>query len=328
MHALVAGGAGFVGGYLVDLLRREHWAVTVLDDFSRGRLETLPDGILVWNADVRRLQPDTLTGAGIDVVFDLAARVYGVRDLYAQPGRLLADNLEVTCHLVRCAVAAGIQRYVYVSSSCVYDHPAAKVPHHEDDVGLCNTSYGLSKLVGEELCRYAAQETGMAVRIARLFNVYGPRDSWQSAHVIPDFLRKAWRLATGQATDFPIIGDGAQSRDFTWAPDVARGILAIAEQGGNAVPYNLGTGQEITVRNLAHLICRLFGLDPSQVAFTHEPAPAEDIRRLAADITRAQQDLAWEPSVHLEEGLRHLKDAIVPELERNADADAAETATA
>jgi len=324
-HALVAGGAGFVGCYLVELLLSQGWKVTVLDNFTRGNFDHLPDGILVWNADVQDLAPETLRGAGVDIIFDLAAQVYGVRDLYAKPGKLLKNNLEVTCHLIGCAVRAEITKYVFVSSSCIYDHAGVKVPHREDDIGLCNTSYGLSKLVGEELLRYVAQETGLPVRIARLFNVYGAHDSWNSTHVVPDFMRKAWRLATGRSTDFPIIGDGLQTRDFTFAPDVARGILAVAERGGPCVPYNLGTGREISMRNLARLIVPLFGLDPARVTFVHEEAPPEDIRRRSADPSRAFQDLDWEPTVELEQGLRHVKDAIVPELEAQAATEAEAT---
>lgn len=323
MKIVVAGGAGFVGGYVVERLVPRGGRIFVLDNLSRGAFENLPVGCDLVTMDVRNVAESQLRGA--DRVYDFAARVFGVRTLYSEPADLLAYNLEITIALLKAAAAAGVRDYVYVSSSCIYDHPRARVPHREDDIGLCDTSYGLSKLVGEELCRYYAQQYGMRVRTARLFNVYGPRDSFVGAHVVPDFVRKAWRIAVGKAREFPIIGDGSQTRDFTWVDDAADAIVAVADKGVPGEAYNVGTGREITMYSLAMKICDLFGLhmaggehvaNVGQPFFTFEEAPRQDIRRRSASIVKIQRDTGWKPQVDLEEGLRRVKDWLVPRLEK------------
>lgn len=251
------------------------------------------------------------------VIYDFAARVYGVKDLYSNPGSLLADNVEMTIALLRAAAKARVKRYVYVSSSCVYDFRGAMVPHMEDDLGLCETSYGWGKLFGEALVRFYAHEYGMDVRIVRLFNVYGPRDSFQSPHVIPDFIRQAWLLQKRKADAFPMIGTGAQTRDFTWLGDAALAILAVADRGQPGEAYNVGTGREIEIKALAKMICAEFGLDPERVQFTSRPAPREDIQRRSADISKIKA-LDWRPTVELEEGIKYVSAWLVPLLESGA----------
>lgn len=314
---VVAGGAGFVGQQVVRDLHDAGERVVVVDNCSRGTPDNLPPGVDIWKADVRTADLGPML-ARAGAVFDFAARVYGVRDLYAQPGSLLADNVEMTIALLRAMVKAGVRRYVYISSSCVYDFPGVRVPHEEDDVGVCETSYGMGKLFGEHLARFYAREYGIDVRIVRLFNVYGPRDSFQSPHVIPDFVRKAWAIKAGKAVNFPIIGTGAQTRDFTWLGDAAAGILAVAAKGRPGQAYNIGTGREIEVKELARLVCQAMGLDPARVPFIQERAPREDIQRRAADVTRIGDDTGWKPTVALEDGIARVRDWLVPLLEKGA----------
>ena len=325
MKTVVAGGAGFVGGYVVERLLAQGHEVTVLDNLSRGKVSNLPDKGDMRTMDVRYVAALDLRGA--DRVYDFAARVFGVRTLYSEPADLLAYNLEVTVALLKAAAAAGVRDYVYVSSSCIYDHPKARVPHREDDIGLCDTSYGLSKLVGEELCRYYAQQYDVRVRTVRLFNVYGPRDSFVGAHVIPDFIRKAWRVAKGETREFSIIGDGSQTRDFTWVDDAADAIVVVADKGSPGEAYNVGTGRELTMYALAMKVCDLFGLkmaggahvaNAGQPYFTFEEAPRQDIQRRSASVVKIARDTGWKPEVGLEEGLRRVKDWLVPKLEVGA----------
>lgn len=321
MKVLVVGGAGFVGSHVVTLLHERGHYVTVADNLSRGAESNLPDTCTFLCCDARDIKADL--AERYDIIYDFAARVYGVRDLYARPADLLAENVEVTISLLRAAVCGKIKRYVYISSSCVYDHLNARVPHREDDIGLCDTSYGLSKLFGEELCRYYARQHGLSVPIARLFNVYGPRDSFQSPHVIPDFMRKAWAVVRRGAREFPIIGDGNQTRDFTWVEDAAAGILAVGEHGTSGEAYNIGTGREISIKSLAWKICDLFSAsvaEPSPAAgaaavFRYDPAPPEDIRRRAASTGKARDVLGWEAKTTLAEGLFRVRDWMLPRLE-------------
>ena len=303
MNIAVIGGAGFVGSALVRRLHPEH-KVTVFDNFSRGAQVNLPSGVKVVTADAMDGIPSL---HGFDWVYDFAARVYGVRDLYKDPAQLLTDNIRVTTASLEAVVLAKVPEYFYISSSCVYDFPGAGVPHSEDDTNICDTSYGFSKVVGEQLAKWYANQYGFNTRIARLFNVYGPGDSFKSPHVIPEFIKKARQAKTTH--DFPILGMGNQTRDFTYMDDVVEGLLAISAHGIPGGAYNVGTGRETTIMDLAQMICTIVGTGP--VVFMHEPVAKEDIQKRVAD-NRKLRALGWEPKVALEGGLRRLIQAPVP----------------
>jgi nucleoside-diphosphate-sugar epimerase len=303
MNIAVIGGAGFVGSALVrELVKRDH-KVVVYDNGSRGKNVT-DSAVTIWTDG--RLMPAL---EGFDMVYDFAARVYGVRDLYKDPAELLADNIAITIGVLKAVVAGKVPNYFYVSSSCVYDFPGAKVPHKEDDTNICDTSYGFSKLAGEQLVKWYARQYGFVAKIARLFHVYGPGDSFQSPHVIPEFIKKAEEAkSTGK---FAILGSGMQTRDFTYMDDVVEGLLTIAERGAHLEAYNIGTGREVSIRDLAEMVCYQHGLYLGDLVGFHDPVAPQDIQRRAADNSKLRA-LGWEPKVTLEEGLRRLIVAPVP----------------
>ena len=295
MNIAVIGGAGFVGSALVRRLIPDH-EVTVYDNFSRGVPSNLPAGVHAITADLRE---DWVNLSGFDLVYDLAARVAGARDLYRDPATLLSDNLRITSTVLDAVATAKIPTYFYVSSSCVYDFPGAKVPHVEEDTNICDTSYGFSKVIGEQLTKWYAVQYGFTAKMARLFNVYGPGDSLQSPHVIPEFLRKAEEAKTSGV--FPIFGSGAQTRDFTWLGDVVEGLLTIAEKGAHLQPYNVGTGRQVSISRLAEIVCEAAGVSPKFVT-EDVPPPPEDIQLRASDNTKLRS-LGWEPKMTLEQGI-------------------------
>src|SRR4029077_13602036 len=292
MNIAVMGGAGFVGSALSRRLIADGHQVTIYDNGSRGKNKE-PGAKMVW-AGIDGLPK------GTELVYDLAAGVYGVRDLDKAPAALLAYNITLTTDVLKSVVAAKVPRYVYVSSSCVYDFPGAKVPHKEDDTNICDTSYGFSKLAGEQLAKWYGRQYGFSVKIARLFNVYGPGDSMQSPHVIPEFIKKAEAAKT--TSTFAILGSGEQTRDFTYMDDVVAGLLRITERGADFEAYNVGTGFMFTINEIAHVICEPMGVTPQ---FVHEPAPIEDIQRRCADNEKLRA-LGWEPTVAIWEGVRRV----------------------
>lgn len=304
MNIAVIGGAGFVGSALVRRLAPDH-EVTVIDNFSRGEAVRLPKDVKVIKTDAREITPLDR----YDLVYDFAARVYGVRDLYRDPAALLSDNIAITTAVLRAVVAGRVPLYFYVSSSCVYDFPGAKVPHVETDTNICDTSYGFSKVAGEQLVKWYAQQYGFAYKVARLFNVYGPGDSFQSPHVIPEFIQKAEAIRDGGSRGFEILGGGAQTRDFTYMDDVVEGILTIAAHGLPGTPYNIGTGREVSIKELAIMICSAIGVEDR--IFVTAPVAKEDIQRRAAD-NRKLRALGWNPKVTLEDGIsRMVRQAVV-----------------
>lgn len=297
MNVAILGGAGFIGSALARRLIADDQAVTVIDNFSRGIPKNIPDSVELIKADAKQGWPSL---RGFDWVYDFAARVAGARDLYNDPAPLLTDNLLITTASLRAVVDAEVPNYFFVSSSCVYDFPGAKVPHVEDDTQICDTSYGFSKVAGEQMTKWYAKQYGFTARIVRLFNVYGPNDSPLFPHVIPDFFKKAEAARNG--VPFAIMGDGLQTRDFTYMDDVVEGLLTVTDKGEHLQPYNIGTGIQTSVRRLAELVCEIVGVTPQ---FINELAAKEDIQRRAADASRLRA-LGWAPEVSLKEGLARM----------------------
>lgn len=303
MNVGCVGGAGFIGSAFVRKMITLGADVTVYDNFSRGTPKNLPDSVKLVKADAKE---GGLNLRGMDWVVDFAARVAGARDLYNDPAPLLSDNIRITDSSLRAVVDCEVPNYFFVSSSCVYDFPGAKVPHVEDDTQICDTSYGFSKVVGEQMTNWYAKQFGFSARIVRLFNVYGQNDSPLFSHVIPDFFLKAEAIKKGEATTFPILGDGSQTRDFTWMDDVIEGLVMVMMSGEHLQPYNIGTGVETSVRRLAELVCEIVGVPIP--AFPSELVAKEDIQRRAADASRLRS-LGWRPETDLRAGLQRMYEA-------------------
>lgn len=139
--------------------------------------------------------------------------------------------------------------------------------------------------------------------MARLFNIYGPRESLRSPHVIPEFISKARDLKSGRTTTFEILGDGNQTRSFLYVSDAVSGLLKLAESNA-CETVNFGSEDETKVIDLATLILLAFGLDTMHVKFIHEPINPNDTRRRAADASKAKTLLDWQPTISLEQGLK------------------------
>jgi GDP-L-fucose synthase len=216
-----------------------------------------------------------------------------VRDLYKDPAQLLADNIGITTAVLK----AGLRRRCPTTSSsrahACTTSPARRCRTSRADTDICDTSYGFAKVVGEQLTKWYSRQYNFATRVARLFNVYGPGDSFQSPHVIPEFIRKAEAAKT--SGKFEILGLGNQTRDFTHMDDCISGLLAIMERGIPGEAYNVGTGREISIRALAEMVCAEVGVSPE---FTYEAVAKEDIQRRAADNAkgiRSGRGVGWNP---------------------------------
>lgn len=302
----VTGGGGFIGSHLVETLVRRGCRVIVFDSFEKGKLSNLPSNderITIKNVNLTsNIEGWKEDLKGADYLFDLAAKSPGNRDLYRNPADLVRTNVAITLNVARAAASASIQRIIFVSSSCVYDHKHARVPHKESDVNLPESHYGWSKLFGEEIYSAQAEQSGLSIGIGRIFNAYGPRESLGSPHVITEFITKAFGCARGNRT-FEILGDGNQTRTFLFVSDAVEGLIKLAESDAST-PINLGSVREIAINELAKLILHEAGIDAATVAFIHNPTDPRDIRRRAPDISKAKDTLGWEPKVDLEAGLR------------------------
>jgi nucleoside-diphosphate-sugar epimerase len=242
---------------------------------------------------VRRLNlaTDELDFGGFDGVFHLAGQP-GVRSFGTVFPLYVERNVLATQRLFEAAAAAGV-RVVFSSSSSVYGE-AERYPTPEDTPPRPLSPYGITKLSCEHLAHAYGRSFGLDAVVLRYFNAYGPRQRPDMA-----FARVIGALAEGRP--FTLFGDGTQSRSFTYVGDVVRATVEAMERAAAGALYNVGGGQEATINEALALLERIAG---RQLDVRREPAVAGDQRRTKADTTRIREELGWEPTVPLEEGLR------------------------
>ncbi|MGE0391942.1 MAG: NAD-dependent epimerase/dehydratase family protein [Vicinamibacterales bacterium] len=301
-RVLVTGGAGFIGSELTRQLLDAGNEVVVVDNFVNGSRENLPGDhprLIVVDADIRDVPAVAPWLADASVVYHLAC--LGVRHSVHAPAENHDVNATGTLGLLSASRAAGVGRFVYVSSSEVYG-TAMQVPMTELHPTFPCTVYGGSKLAGESYTRAFHRTYGYETVVIRPFNTYGPRSHHEgdSGEVIPKFLL---RCLAGKP--MVIFGDGTQTRDFTYVSDSARGIV-LAGEHPDAVgrTINLGFGAETTVDALARIVAKAAGR-PDAVVEHVEGRPG-DVLRLYADMTQARVLLGYAPSITLEDGLGRL----------------------
>ncbi|HWM90769.1 MAG TPA: SDR family oxidoreductase [Thermoanaerobaculia bacterium] len=296
LSVLVTGGAGFIGSHLVDALLARGARVRVLDDFSTGRRENLPD-VDVIEGDIRDARVCRAACTGMDYVFHQAALGSVPRSL-VDPASTMAVNVTGTANVFAAAREAGVRRVVYASSSSVYGDAGAVVKR-EGEEGRPLSPYAASKVMGEEMAEVFSRCFGQELIGLRYFNVYGPRQSPDGpyAAVVPRFFRSCLE---GEA---PVIhGDGEQSRDFTYVGDAVLANLLAAgappEACGRA--FNVARGERTTVNELAARVRELAG---SGAPPRHEPPRPGDVLHSQADPSLAQDRLGFRAGVDLRAGL-------------------------
>lgn len=303
---LVTGGAGFIGSHLVDALATAS-EVTVVDNLSSG----IPDNIghHLGRGTIRFVQADIRDPKrmgelvrGNQVVFHLAAQ--GLRLSLFNPQAVHEVNATGTLNLCMAAQEAGVERFVYVSSSEAYG-TAKTVPMGEDHPLAPTTPYGASKLAGEAYARSYYLAFGLPVVIVRPFNTYGPREHLEGVYgeVIPRFVLRIMN-------DLPpiVFGDGQQTRDFTEVRDIVRGILLSSEcEALIGETVNIAVGREVSINEVAQIVLASLGWDGKLVPLHMEPRPG-DVRRHYADISKARQLLNFEPEIGITEGVQHYID--------------------
>jgi UDP-glucose 4-epimerase len=306
---LVTGGAGFIGSAVVRNLLSRGLEVRVVDNLSKGRAASLPQGCQYIEGDVADPEVARRSFQDAEVCFHLAANIGGIGYFHRYPARILDENNLMLSSVFRKATEAGT-KVVYVSSSMVFER-AEQFPTPEDAIDRFPppfSAYGFSKLVGEWYCRAFHEELGTEFAIARPFNAYGPGEFPEFepglAHVIPDLVKK---IIEG-SRPVKIFGDGTQTRSFTYVEDVADAIVTVGlHPAGAGEDFNIGTGKETSVNELVQHIWDLCGQRGSP-PIEHEPALAVDVQRRVPDVSKIESRLGWRARVPLVEGLRRTID--------------------
>lgn len=300
---LVTGGAGFIGSELVRQLAARGDVVLVVDNLVNGTRENIAGaisaGVELMEADVRDVEAIRPRLRDVSVVYHLAC--LGVRHSVHAPHENHEVNATATLRLLAACREADVPRFVHVSSSEVYG-TASWTPMTEEHPTFPCTVYGASKLAGECYARAFFRTYGYPTCVVRPFNAYGPRSHHEgdSGEVIPKFLL---RCLAGKP--MIVFGDGTQTRDFTYVSDTAAGILLAGESDAAfGATINLGSGQEVTINDLAHTVAEAAG-KPDAAIEHDEPRPG-DVLRLCADVSLARARLGYAPTVSLVEGLRRL----------------------
>ena len=296
-RVLVTGGAGTLGAAVVRrLLRDPDYEVRVCD--QRAAPPWMREGCEVHRGDLRVLREARKALSGCSHAIHLAAIVEGA----GSPHTLTEVNNALCNAVVRGALDEDVARFVYVSSSTVYER-ATEFPTPEDHAWECPpplSAYGFSKLTGEAYCRAAALEHGFRFTICRPFNAYGPGGPDDA--VIPDLLRKS----LAGINPLPIYGSGEQTRTFTWLDDVADGIVcAMGADAAEGEAFNIAWREETSVAELARACWEACGRDVAELKLASEPSPkAVDPARRFASVEKARELLGWEASVGVREGVQ------------------------
>lgn len=304
---LVAGGAGFIGSHIVDQGLAAGWTVEVLDDLSTGKRTNLPEGVLIHRLDVRGPEARRVVAEGRFDLLSIQAAQVDVRVSVREPHRDLDINVLGLANLLEGVAGTPIKRVVWASSGGVLYGEASQVPTPESAPKRPVSPYGVSKLAGEHLLRVLSSLRGFGAVALRYSNVYGPRqDPRGEAGVCSIF---AGRLLAGEP--LTIFGAGKQTRDYVYVGDVARAnLLALTAplpargDDPDTFAFNIGTGRETSVVELAGTLGRLAGKTPE---LTFAAARAGELERSALDPAKAAA-LGWAPSVPLADGARSLLD--------------------
>jgi UDP-glucose 4-epimerase len=299
---VVTGGAGFIGSHLVDRLVSGGGRVRVLDNFRSGRRSNLAQ-----HADNGRL--DILEGDVVDTGTALAACAGGSRVFHLaaladivpsiqSPEAYFRANVDGTFSMLEAARAHGIARFVYTASSSCYGVPEV-YPTPETAPAAPRYPYALTKYLGEQLVLHWAQVYGLPAVSVRLFNVYGPRARTSGTYGAVFGVFLAQMLAGAPLT---VVGDGTQTRDFTYVSDVVEALLAVAERGRAGETYNVGSGVPVSVNELV----RALGSPPT-VGLPKRPGEPDCTW---ADIGKIRSELQWQPRVGFAEGVKVMRDNI------------------
>lgn len=303
---LVTGGTGFIPSHVVEKLVGLGAIVTVIDNFQNGKeknLALVKDAVTLIQGNCQNEQDALKACMGQEIVMNLAARVGGIEYNRTHQATMLRDNLLISTIMMEAARKAGVDRFLAVSSACVYPRgcsvPTPETEGFMDEPEPTNGGYGWAKRVSELLGKYYAEEFGMQVGIVRPYNCYGPRDHFDPAtsHVIPALIK---RVFDGE-NPVKVWGSGNQTRAFLYVEDMAEGMIASIEKYPVPDPINLGTDDEISIKDVIQKIITISGIDAK---VEYDLTKPDGSPRRNSDNKKMVEKVGFVPKVNLDEGLQ------------------------
>jgi GDP-L-fucose synthase len=318
-RVLVTGGSGFFGSFVVEKLREKGAAEIIA---PRRHAYDLCD-----IEAVRRLLRDTSQPqaggqrAAVDIIIHMAGRVGGIGANQAHPAEFLYDNLMMGAQLLHESWRAGVGKLVVIGTVCAYPK-FAPVPFREEDLWSgypeeTNAPYGLAKRMLLVQSQAYRQQYGFNSIFLLPVNLYGPKDRFdlETSHVIPALIRKFLEAKAAARPTVTVWGTGQATREFLYVEDAAEGVLLATEHYNGGEPVNLGSGMEISIKDLVRLIAQLTGFE-GEIVWDHTKPDGQPRRRL--DTSKAAQWFGFRASTPFEEGLRRTIEWYVEENKAKA----------
>lgn len=309
---LVTGGASFIGSHLVDALVKKGAIVTVVDDFSSGEKKNLSQSlkkIRLIRGDLRDQKIAQKATKNQDIVFHLA-NAHGGRGYIETHPAEISQNMLIDSNVLLSSYEAGVNRYCYISSACVYPTNLQtgnknKTPRFlseemadpfKEGAALADGEYGWAKFMGEMSLKAYHKQYGMKGVSCRLFTVYGPREN--ETHAIIAFIARALL----KQDPYVIWGSGKQDRNFTYVSDIVDGLMLATQKITDCRSINIGTDEIITIKDAVKTVCKIVGHKPKKYFF--DKTKPEGVRARAASTKNQEKLLNWKPKISFEEGIR------------------------
>jgi GDP-D-mannose 3', 5'-epimerase len=316
--AVICGAGGFIGGHLIDSLQSN--GVNVIRGVDVKPLDEwyqASKGVENLALDLKDLDNCRRAAKGADVVFQLAADMGGMGFIENNKALCMLSVLTNT-HMLMAARDAGVQRFFYSSSACVYNGDKQKspevVPLKEEDAypALPEDGYGWEKLFSERMCRHFEEDFGLQCRVARYHNVYGPLGTWAGGRekAPAAICRKVLEAKMSGKHEIEIWGDGKQTRSFMYIDDCTRGTQAIMESEIHE-PINLGSSELVTINQLVDIVEDIAGVKLERCYKLDAP---KGVNGRNSDNTKIVEYLGWEPSIRLRDGLAKTYEWIAKEM--------------
>ena len=319
--ALVAGAGGFIGGHLAKTLSEQGVTVRGADVKPLDEWSQIPDGVDARQLDLSRIEDCREAAEGMDTVYMLAADMGGMGFIETHKADCMLSVL-ISTHMLMAARDAGVDRYFYSSSACVYaadkqtDADVTALKESDAYPAMPEDGYGWEKLFSERMARHFREDFGIKTRVARYHNVYGPIGTFEGGREkAPAALsRKIAEAVLSGKHEIEIWGDGEQTRSFMYVDDCVEGTLRVTA-GDSPEPVNVGSSELVSINQMVSIIEQIAGIT---VKRNHKLDAPLGVRGRNSDNTLIQEIYGWEPSIRLADGLERTYQWIYDELKKRS----------